>query len=93
MIMSCPGCGGNVPYELRPIYKGRIGRCERCDGLIGEGLSEAAAFKVVQDKFHSNSQVVRVRYYDLTYYRKDTGVLDRRHGWYDPDTGLMLQGE
>jgi Zn-finger nucleic acid-binding protein len=88
---TCPGCSGT----LRPVVEATVAcyRCNRCSGVIAFNLTEYEAFQVVRAGWAPNPNMIRPEdqyYFDITY-RTASGKQERRHGWFDPLTRLILQ--
>jgi len=87
--LGCPGCSGKlIPDGMRGVFD-----CSGCGGVIAHGITKALSESLVIPKFHPNpSRGLEARsvYYDIFYVKPD-GTNDRRHGWFEPLTRLILQ--
>ena len=93
----CPACSHtkSKPYEGRgaPRYSNCVVVCERCGAVYTEGDSFmylGESYGIVSPSFTADpSADSRARYFD--FMTLGSGGKDRRHGWFDPETGLMTQ--
>ena len=89
-IPTCPGCSGSI--AAHPDGSG-YGDCRRCGGLVTVRpvLGVAAAFRIVKASMGRSTEGAEDRYFDIQYIEAATNTLARRHGWFDPATGLVTQ--
>lgn len=92
----CPACR-SLDLAQRPIEGIRF--CHLCDAIFGDTTPEKVS-QVVKDKMHPDPDSVpreNWRYYDLRILPSTGTLLDaeidytRIHGWFDPETSLILQ--
>jgi hypothetical protein len=84
---ECPACSHKLGYLL-PGYA-RVYRCAKCEAIHGScylGDSYTLVQPYMIDKEPHNGQI---RYYDLDCL--GSAGVRRRHGWYDPETRLIVQ--
>lgn len=86
--MECPNCGKVISQKQ---HVGVIGvyRCQHCEALVGECyLGES--YTLVRPFFAPKDvPFEQTRYFDFTTLGSEG--IGRRHGWYDPDTRLIVQ--
>ncbi len=88
MYRCCPGC--NLSREGCLSLGRGIHCCPLCGALFGECVSLAVSYEYVKPRFASEDvPPQRWRYYDFTCH-SGVGTV-RRHGWFDRDTGLIVQ--
>lgn len=91
----CPGCGKkltiktlntNYPVNGRNIIG--VHECPKCKAVFGTCyLGES--YSIVKPWMSDRPDMDGARYYDFTVLTGNG--IDRRHGWFDPDTRLILQ--
>ena len=82
----CPACDGK---RRNATSHPTVFECRRCGALYGDcylGDSHALVRPVLTG---AAIPPERCRYFDLTVLGSEG--LGRRHGWYDPETRLMVQ--
>lgn len=85
--MECPACSnkrGNKPDSNR-VYT-----CKRCGAIFSSNIYLGDSYTYVLP-YMAKQEVApeQLRYYDLTCLGSEG--IQRRHGWYDPDTKLIHQ--
>lgn len=86
---SCPACSAPLG-RCRPSPLGvQLRVCGVCGALFGS-LYLGDSYAVVKPRFtRENVPPEQVRYFDFLCL--GAAGLTRRHGWYDPATGLLVQ--
>jgi hypothetical protein len=80
--MVCPNCGGKHRKETAVIG---VFECQKCGAIFGH------AFELVQPFFTTeNLPLEKTRYYYDLECLGSNGI-ERRHGWFDPVTKLIVQ--
>lgn len=84
---ECPACSHKLGYQL-PNHS-RVYRCAKCEAIhgycyLGDSYSLVQPYMIEKEP-HTGE----MRYYDLECL--GSKGLTRRHGWYDPNTGLIVQ--
>lgn len=82
--MRCEACNGKCDLAL--VRGVAVFRCRDCAGLNHDSMSEEESYRVVLP-YMADDPVPPEQwvYYDFS------GPGYRRHGWYDPNTGLIQQ--
>ena len=83
---SCPACNGK---RRKPTDSTGVFECRRCGALYGD-CYKGDSYALVRP--HMTTQDVppeRCRYFDFTVLGSDG--ISRRHGWFDPETRLIVQ--
>jgi hypothetical protein len=82
---KCPACNG----KRRELLTGGVYRCKRCEALFGETwLGETYRF-VKPWMTTADVPAERLRYFDFLTVGSEG--IRRRHGWYDKQTGCIVQ--
>ena len=82
--MKCECCGGSTGGQ---VIKGLlVDVCARCGSLNSETLEIRDTYDLVKSEFSK----VEVPLEDCKYFDFTNGTT-RRHGWFDPKTGLITQ--
>lgn len=97
MTDGCPACScrKSKRYEGRgaPAHGDDVRECSRCKAVFTRGDSRiylGESYGIVTPRFTTDSSAdERARYFDLSTLGSDG--LGRRHGWFDPQTGLITQ--
>ena len=89
---GCPACSneGMVGTKYPTVWI-----CERCSAVFGSVMDEAQSYEIVKPMFLQEDGRDLLaeglgQYFDLMHVDAD-GNLQRRHGWYDPQTRFILQ--
>ena len=89
---GCPACSneGMVGTKYPTVWI-----CERCSAVFGSVADEAQSYEIVKPMFLQEDGRDLLaeglgQYFDLMHVDAD-GNLQRRHGWYDPQTRMILQ--
>ena len=85
--MICAACnGGCRKSSVHPsVYE-----CTRCGGLNSDCIYLGESYGIVKPFFTTDPTAdERAKYFDFTCLGSN-GVV-RRHGWFDPTTGLLTQ--
>ena len=100
---TCPACYSKS-YRLEPDLNGiksitgqglRDGHilglyaCRKCNALFGDGLYLGESYEIVKPFLVPEQPGDAIRYFDFTCLGSQG--LTRRHGWYVPATGMMVQ--
>lgn len=95
---ACTACSGN----LRPIarqngqgFSATIRYCDECGGLDTQGLPYESTFVVVNGHLTRPTPEMEARQIYFNMEGPAPSGSDRptyrRHGWYDPQTGALIQ--
>jgi hypothetical protein len=86
---SCPACSCKRRKKFTGCSATCLYTCAKCDAVYGECyLGES--YEVVKPWFSAeNVPTERVRYFD--FLTLGSQGIARRHGWYDRETGLIVQ--
>jgi len=83
---ACPACNGK--RETKTAVAG-VATCNGCGAIHGT-CYKGDSYSLVLPQFTTDPAAdERVRYYDLTVL--GSKGIERRHGWYDPQTKLITQ--
>ena len=83
---SCPCCSCTKGYETKYA---QVYVCAECGGLHGTCYL-GQSYEMVLPRMSSKESMDGAQYFDFTTLGAG-GKIDRRHGWYDPETKLILQ--
>lgn len=85
--MTCPACSSKrVAIDPRVVG---VYTCRQCEALFGSCYL-GSSYALVKPWFSkADVPAERTRYFDLECLGSDG--ITRRHGWYDPATGLITQ--
>jgi hypothetical protein len=85
---ACPGC--SAPRAKQKPHKVVAGvfECTRCKAVHGRCYL-GDSYGIVRPWFSSRTDLKDAVYFDFETVGSEG--LDRRHGWYDPATRLVLQ--
>lgn len=96
--MKCPNCAKKITLKVRNTamrretsYKNVIGvfQCQHCQAVLGE-CYKGDSYSIVKPWFVKvDPPIESTRYYDLDVLGSN-GV-ERRHGWFEVSTGLIVQ--
>lgn len=83
---ECPGCSCKMGYETKypQVYE-----CADCGGLHGQCYL-GQSYEMVLPRMSPREDMEGAQYFDFTTLGSG-GNVDRRHGWFDPATKLILQ--
>ena len=86
---SCPACSSKKVGTLIMFERIQLRICRKCDAIFGT-LYRGEADQIVKP-FWANGPVPdeRLRYFDFEIL-SSSGV-SREHGWYDRETGRVVQ--
>lgn len=95
--MKCPACshGKSKRYEGRgaPAHRDNVRECSKCGAVFTSGDSHiwlGESYEIVTPHFTTDASAdERARYFDFSTLGSDGA--GRRHGWFDPSTGLITQ--
>jgi hypothetical protein len=83
---GCPGCSCTRGYETKTVS---VYECAGCGGLHGTCyLGES--YNLVLPRMSPRTDMDGARYFDFETLGAGCKI-DRRHGWFDPETKLILQ--
>jgi len=90
---KCPACGAQES-NAREVegYRGSVVKCNDCGGIYtreGSSIYKGDSYNLVKPWMSDRPDMEDACYFDLTVLGSD-GVT-RRHGWYDPQTKMILQ--
>lgn len=84
--MPCPACG-SLKHRQTTIRNIRVESCSKCGAIYGTVyLGDSYA---IVSPFLQKDDGSEIRYFDLTTLGSE-GV-GRRHGWFVPETGRLVQ--
>lgn len=87
--MECPACSSKRVKRVDGSWW--MYRCQKCQAVFGDTYL-GDSYAVVKPWFHPQADSVpqdAIRYYDFTCC--GSAGITRRHGWYDPATGYIIQ--
>ena len=85
--MTCPACSSPRSSDHPTIFG--VYTCRKCQAVYGRCYL-GDSYTIVKPWFAKEEPPAeRCRYFDLDCL--GSGGLTRRHGWYDPATGLITQ--
>ena len=87
--MACPACNSTKNRPYRPERFTQIYECRTCGAIHGTcylGESYEIVRPYMTDK---DVPPEKTRYFD--FITLGSKGMDRRHGWYDPETRLVVQ--
>lgn len=84
--MECPACSGKRHDATELI---RVYRCKRCGAIFGECYLGDSYRLVLPYWAEADVPAERTRYFDLMTLGGEG--IQRRHGWYDPETRRITQ--
>lgn len=86
--LSCPACSctriKQEPNPRRTLYT-----CTKCHALFAEGLYLGESYEIVKPFLVDEEPGDQIRYFDFTCLGS-RGIV-RRHGWYRPADGMLVQ--
>jgi len=89
---NCPACSHNRSRDYRPErFYGAVQQCRKCSAIYtNRHIYLGDSYTIVEPHFTADRTAdERAVYFDLdTLGSKGIG---RRHGWFDPETGLVTQ--
>jgi hypothetical protein len=84
---GCPACSHRMAYETQHPT---LFRCAACDAIYGQcTLGDSYAF-VSPFMVESEPPIDEIRYFDFQCLASQGRVV-RRHGWYHPASGRIVQ--
>jgi hypothetical protein len=87
--IQCPACN-STRIALGKV-RISVHECRKCGAVFGD-CYKGDSYTIVLPYFHTDPASVApeaARYYDLTVL--GSAGIERRHGWFDPDTKRILQ--
>jgi hypothetical protein len=90
--MNCPNCGKKISQKaLNQRYLNIIGvyECQHCKAVLGQCYRGESYMIVKPWMSAEDAPLDRWRHYDLTVLGGNG--IERRHGWFDAHTRLILQ--
>ena len=89
--MKCPACNKKMTKKaLNEPYQGklRVHQCPKCQAVFGTCyLGES--YEIVKSYFSTVKSMDNALYYDFECL--GSKGIERRHGWFDSTSGLILQ--
>jgi hypothetical protein len=89
--MKCPACNKKMTKKaLSEDFQGiaQVHQCPKCRAVFGTCyLGES--YEIVKPYFSYVADMATAIYYDLTCL--GSNGIERRHGWFDPTSKLILQ--
>ena len=90
---KCPCCGASQNHSSSHSHQGRVRQCRKCKAVYtqeGSTIYLGESYTLVGPTFSSDPAAEdRKVYFDLRCL--GSAGLSRRHGWFDPKTGLLVQ--
>ena len=92
---TCPNCNKklsqkalNTPYTVDNRFIHGVYQCPKCTAVFGT-CYKGESYSIVKPWMSDRTDMNNAQYYDLTILGSDG--ITRRHGWFDPNTRLILQ--
>ena len=87
--MACPACNSTKNRLWKPEKHAQIFECRTCGAIHGTCYL-GDSYEIVRNAW-SPTEVPpeKTRYFD--FITLGSKGMDRRHGWYDPETRLVVQ--
>jgi len=83
---DCPACSSS---RRRKTDKPLVFECKQCGAIYGD-CTLGESYGIVRPQFTNETvEAKNMRYYD--FMTIGSRGEERRHGWYDPATGLIVQ--
>lgn len=91
--MNCSACGKKISQKaLNQRYLNIVGvyECQHCKAVLGQ-CYKGESYQIVKPWMHANPNVPleNWRHFDLTVL--GSNGIERRHGWFDVDSRLVVQ--
>lgn len=83
---SCPACSGKRSVKY-PDHSASVRVCKRCGAVYGS-MYLGESYGIVKPYFDPNPEA-KSTYFDFTCLGSEG--ITRRHGWFNPETGLLTQ--
>lgn len=84
---GCPACSEKLAYQVEGHTQ--IYRCAKCEAIYGSCYLGDSYSLVLPYMVKEDPPAEQTRYYDLDCL--GSKGITRRHGWYDPQTKLIVQ--
>jgi hypothetical protein len=88
-MMFCPACNSKKQRRFNPARYAQVYECRTCGAIHGTlylGDSYSLVLPYMTDK---PVPPEKTRYFD--FVTLGSKGIDRRHGWFDPETRLVVQ--
>jgi len=84
-FMNCPACSSTkFSTDAR-----QINTCGACGAIFADNIYLGESYGIVKPFMSERLDIDGARYFDFTCL--GSKGITRRHGWFDPETGLILQ--
>lgn len=84
-FMNCPACSSTqISTDAR-----QVNTCGACGAIFADNLYLGDSYAIVKPFMSERVDMDDAVYFDFTCL--GSKGLTRRHGWFDPETGLILQ--
>jgi len=91
--MNCPCCNASQTYSSEHKTHWQVRECRKCHALYTQGSSAlylGESYGLVRSQFTNDPAADdRAVYFD--FMTVGSKGLNRRHGWFDPETKLLTQ--
>ena len=85
---QCPGC--NTVTAIGKADRNGVQTCRVCGGIFSTSpIYLGESYGYVLPRFSIRTDMDGAKYYDFTCV--GSKGIERRHGWFDPNTKLILQ--